>query len=131
MLEQSRQLEWLEADGRGGFAMGTAALLRTRRYHALLVAAPKAGGRVVLVSGFELALHTPAGKFALSSQEYRPGVVHPDGWKRIESFSATPWPRWVLRAEDGSALELEIFAVRSTGETLLCARLLAGGSARL
>ena len=131
MLEQSRQLEWLEADGRGGFAMGTAALIRTRRYHALLVAAPRAGGRVVLVSGFELALHTPAGKFALSSQEYQPGVVHPDGWKRIESFSATPWPRWVLRSEDGSALELELCSVRSTGETLVRAHLLAGGSARL
>ncbi len=131
MLEHMRQLEWLEADGHGGFAMGTASLLRTRRYHALVVAAPRAGGRVVLVNGFELALHTAAGQFALSSQEYQPGVVHPDGYKRIESFSATPWPRWVLRAEDGSALELEICAVRSTGETLFHARLLSGGAARL
>ncbi|HEY0192191.1 MAG TPA: glycogen debranching enzyme N-terminal domain-containing protein [Kofleriaceae bacterium] len=31
--------EWLETDGVGGFAMGTADGIRTRRYHALLLAA--------------------------------------------------------------------------------------------
>ena len=34
--------EWLEADGQGGFAFGTADTIRTRRYHGLLVAAPPA-----------------------------------------------------------------------------------------
>lgn len=29
--------EWLEADGLGGFASGTATGVRTRRYHALLL----------------------------------------------------------------------------------------------
>jgi hypothetical protein len=56
-------LEWLEADGRGGFAMGTAAGVRTRRYHALLVAATTPPtGRVVLVSGVEVRLVTQAGR---------------------------------------------------------------------
>ena len=42
--------EWLEADGLGGFASGTAAGIRTRRYHALLLAATTPPtGRVVLV----------------------------------------------------------------------------------
>ena len=31
--------EWLEADGQGGFASGTTLGVRTRRYHALLLAA--------------------------------------------------------------------------------------------
>jgi len=30
--------EWLETDGLGGFAMGTTDGIRTRRYHALLLA---------------------------------------------------------------------------------------------
>ena len=30
---------WLEADGLGGFASGTVAGIRTRRYHALLLTA--------------------------------------------------------------------------------------------
>jgi hypothetical protein len=29
--------EWLEADGRGGFASGTVNTIRTRRYHGLLL----------------------------------------------------------------------------------------------
>ena len=33
--------EWLEADGRGGFASDTAAGIRTRRYHALLLVATR------------------------------------------------------------------------------------------
>src|SRR5713226_7881559 len=71
--------EWLEADGRGGFASGTADLVRTRRYHALLLAAtaPPAG-RFVLVNGLEAWIETPAGRFPISSQAYAPGVVNPD-----------------------------------------------------
>ena len=30
--------EWLETNGRGGFAMGTVAGINTRRYHGVLVA---------------------------------------------------------------------------------------------
>ncbi len=132
MLERALNDEWLETDGHGGFAMGTAAGLRTRRYHALLVAAPRGGGRSLLVSGLEVTLVTPAGRFALSSQEYEPDVVHPDGWRRIESFGARPWPRWIFRAEDGCAVALEIFCARATRETIVRFELLAGSpSARL
>ncbi len=52
--------EWLEADGAGGFASGTAGLVRTRRYHALLLAATPAG-RFVLVNGLEVVGETPPG----------------------------------------------------------------------
>ena len=46
--------EWLEADGLGGFAMGTATGVRTRRYHAvLLAAATPPTGRMALVQGVE------------------------------------------------------------------------------
>jgi len=46
--------EWLEADGLGGFASGTVCGVRTRRYHALLLAATTPPtGRYVLVNGLE------------------------------------------------------------------------------
>ena len=46
--------EWLEADGLGGFASGTAAGPRTRRYHALLLTAQTPPtGRMVLVNGLD------------------------------------------------------------------------------
>ena len=46
--------EWLEADGQGGFASGTTLGVRTRRYHALLLAATTPPtGRMVLVNGLD------------------------------------------------------------------------------
>ena len=40
-LEEAASREWLVADGLGGYAMGTVAGLRTRRYHGLLVPAAR------------------------------------------------------------------------------------------
>jgi glycogen debranching enzyme len=70
--------EWLEADGLGGFACGTVSGERTRRYHALLLAAthPPAG-RIVLVNGTEAWVETEAGRYAISTQRYLPDVRHP------------------------------------------------------
>ena len=52
--------EWLEADGLGGFASGTATGIRTRRYHALLLTATTPPtGRLVLVNGFDAWIETP------------------------------------------------------------------------
>ena len=80
--------EWLEADGLGGFASGTVGGIRTRRYHALLLAATTPPtGRMVLVNGLEVWLETPAGRFSLSTQRYMPDVIYPDGQDRLGSFS--------------------------------------------
>ena len=121
----STELEWLETDGCGGFASGTTGLVRTRRYHALLLSAttPPAG-RVVLVNGLEVWVETPSGRFALSAQAYAPDVVHPDGASRVESFEAEPWPRWTFRLEDGTRIAQEIFLSRETRGTVLIWRLL-------
>jgi predicted glycogen debranching enzyme len=104
------KLEWLEADGLGGFASGTVSGIRTRRYHALLLAALRPPtDRIVLVNGFDAWVETPAGRFALSSQAYAPDVVHPDGAARIVGFEAEPWPRWRFQLEDGTQIEQELF----------------------
>ncbi len=114
-IEISRNVEWLEPDGLGGFASGTTAGIRTRRYHALLLAATNPPtGRVVLVNGFEACAETPAGTFPITSQHYAPDVIHPDGAQRIESFEAEPWPKWTYRLDDGTRIEQEIFAVKGS-----------------
>jgi predicted glycogen debranching enzyme len=111
----SERNEWLEPDGLGGFASGTAGLIRTRRYHALLLAATTPPtGRVVLVNGFDAWLETPAGTFALTSQRYEPGVVHPDGVNRVTSFTIDPWPRWTFTLEDGTIVEHSIVVERGS-----------------
>ncbi len=103
--------EWLEADGLGGFASGTVSGIRTRRYHALLLAATTPPtGRFVLVNGCDAFVETAGGRFALSSQRYAPDVVHPDGAARIESFEYEPWPTWTFVLGDGTRITQEIVA---------------------
>ena len=100
----SPDAEWLEADGLGGFASGTVGGARTRRYHALLLAATTPPtGRIVLVNGIEAWLETarPAAS-RLSSQRYAPDVIHPDGARRVAAFRPEPWPTWTFRCEDGT-----------------------------
>jgi predicted glycogen debranching enzyme len=133
--------EWLEADGLGGFASGTTSLIRTRRYHALLLAATTPpSGRVVLVNGVEAWADTAAGSFPLSSQRYAPGIVYPDGGASITAFTSTPWPTWQFDLPDGTRLRQEIFValggpatvlgwevVRAAGPVTLRVRLLLSG----
>ena len=112
--------EWLEADGLGGFASGTVSGIRTRRYHALLLtASTPPTGRFVLVNGMDVRVTTPAGAFDISAQRYAPDVVHPNGDKRIESFSDDPWPRWIYRLEDGTRIEQEIFVPKGRSATCI------------
>jgi predicted glycogen debranching enzyme len=121
-------LEWLETDGAGGFASGTAAGVRTRRYHALLLAAATPPtGRFVLVNGFEAWIETPAGSFPITSQLYAPGVLHPQGRERIEAFDAEPWPRWTLALPGDLRIEQEIFVSRDGPIVAVSWRLAPGG----
>jgi predicted glycogen debranching enzyme len=112
--------EWLEADGLGGFASGTENLIRTRRYHGLLLSAvTPPTGRVMLVNGFEAWLETPRGRVDLTSQCYAGGVTHPEGHRHITHFSRDPWPTWTYDA-GVCALTLEIASLKSRAATVVC-----------
>jgi len=112
--------EWLETDGRGGFASGTSSGIRTRRYHALLLSATTPPtGRVVLVNGLETFIETAAGTFALSSQRYAPDVIHPDGASHITSFRSEPWPTWDFDFPDGTRIMQETFIEHAEGATVV------------
>ena len=129
----SPDAEWLEPDGLGGFASGTVGGARTRRYHALLLAATTPPtGRVALVNGIEAWLETGAGRFALSSQRYTPDVTYPDGASRVAAFRPEPWPAWTFRCEDGTEVAQEVVAVQGRPEVVLRWRRTGGdGPARL
>jgi predicted glycogen debranching enzyme len=111
--------EWLETDGLGGFATGTASLIRTRRYHALLMQAGPPSHRFVLVNGFDAHVRTADGQFALSAQHYQPGITVPDGRARLESFTAEPWPTWLFRLPCGRAVRQEIFIPRGQSAVVI------------
>lgn len=141
-LRYDPHAEWLEADGRGGFASGTVSGERTRRYHALLLAAIDHGGgerkdsdpppgRYVLVNGLEAWLENAAGERRFISTQYYEGeVTQPRGVDAIADFSYEPWPRWTFRfGDDGPTLAQELFVVPGAGLTLLSWRLLEEGDA--
>ncbi len=116
--------EWIEADGLGGFASGTVSGIRKRRYHAILLpATTPPAGRMVLVNGFDAVVETTAGVFPISSQNYAPGVVHPDGAARIESFSTEPWPTWTWRLTSALTITQELFVPRDSSTVCIAWRL--------
>jgi predicted glycogen debranching enzyme len=106
----TEKIEWLEPDGLGGYASGTVAGLRTRRYHALLLTATTPPtGRVALVNGFDAWVETGNESTALSCQRYSPDVIAPDGRGRLQSFDDNPWPRWVWKLAPEVTISLELF----------------------
>jgi predicted glycogen debranching enzyme len=121
--------EWLETDGLGGYAMGGADGVRTRRYHGLLVAATRPpAGRMVLVNDLEVFAETARGRVALSSHRYRGPVVHPDGAVRLAAFRGEPWPTWEFALEGGARVAQEIFVVRGAPCVIVRWTLLGGPS---
>ena len=99
-LSISARKEWLLTNGLGGYAMGTASGINTRRYHGLLVAAVKPpSDRMVLLAGLECHIQADGKEFGLSSNQY-PGTVFPDGYKYIESFEANGRASWCFSSDE-------------------------------
>jgi predicted glycogen debranching enzyme len=122
--------EWLETDGLGGFASGTVSGVRTRRYHGLLVAATTPPtGRMMLVSGVDVSVETPGGRWSLSTQRYAPDVTGGDGERHIESFALHPWPTWVFKLPDGTRIKQELLMRAGAPQVFLAWTLLAGSRA--
>ncbi len=121
--------EWLETDGLGGFASGTVAGPRTRRYHALLLVATRPpGGRMALVNGLDASVATTPDRgddvggdargspgasvdapVYLSRQHYVPDVIAPAVGAELEAFSRDPWPTWTWDVAPGVRVSQELF----------------------
>jgi predicted glycogen debranching enzyme len=117
--------EWIETDGLGGFAMGTATGVRTRRYHSLLTSCLKPPtDRVAFVKGFDAWLQTPDGTYPLSCQRYAGGHVAPDGLAHLAAFAHEPWPRWEYRLPSGLRIVHELVMRRGSPGVALSWRLI-------
>ena len=93
-LTPSSSLEWLETNGLGDYAQGTATGANTRRYHGLLVANLPHMDRHVLLSTVEDWLCIDTESIPLSSR-YHPGCVYPQGQNHLKSWQASPCPTFV------------------------------------
>lgn len=102
----SEHHEWLASDGLGGFASGTATGVRTRRYHALLLASvTPPTNRFVLVNGVEAWLEIAANerttvRVPLNAQRYGDGgqgtLVNAEAIRSHTQFEYDPTPRWTM-----------------------------------
>jgi predicted glycogen debranching enzyme len=132
-LDESATREWLVTDGLGGYAMGTVAGLRTRRYHALLVVSgATVASRHVGLAALDPVLELPSGALIrLGTHEWVGGAVSPAGHLLLERFDLTDGvPRWRWRAGD-VVLERELAISHGTGRLGVVHRLLSGGPVRL
>ena len=95
-LDEAASREWLVTDGLGGYAMGTVAGLRTRRYHGLLMVAGSAAQgtgdagvsrRMLGLAALDATLVVGDRHIRLATDEWAGGVVDPVGYRDIESFS--------------------------------------------
>lgn len=132
--------EWLETDGLGGYASGTIAGIRTRRYHGLLLVATRPPTeRRLLVNGLEEHIVAPnsssrsdaiAEHIGISAQRYAPDATHPRGFAHLAEFHLYPWPTWIysfkLATGEAVTLEREIFIPRGRPIVVVTWRLRSG-----
>ncbi len=88
-------LEWLDTNGRGGYAMSTVLGCNTRKYHGLLVARlQQPAGKFVLLSKVEDSLVYDDKELFLSAHQYQPAVIFPRGHKYLGEFKYKYLPRF-------------------------------------
>jgi len=122
-------LEWLETNGLGGYASGTAAGASTRRYHGWLVAASRPPAeRTMLITGADEWLELDP-IVELSTHQY-PGAVAPDGYRLLEAFTTEPFPTWTYRTPT-HRVERRLFMVQGRNATVVRYQLLEGAPVML
>ncbi len=112
-IEVSSRREWLLTNGIGGFAMGTACGINTRRYHGHLVAATRPPTqRTVLLAQIDATIQGEGNPVGISSNQY-PGTIFPEGFQYQQSFSVSgEAATWAFRA---AALSIEKTLVVHSG----------------
>lgn len=131
-LDHLLEREWLVTNGLGGYAAGTLCGTNTRRYHGLLVAAtePPAGRRVRLANMIE-EIVVEGTRYDLSTNEYRDGTLHPQGWGRLSSFRLVGnRPEFVFRTGDIQLIKT-VWMDRGANRTWVSYRVEGGGEVEL
>lgn len=131
-LDQAERREWWLTNGLGGYAAGTLAGTRTRRYHGLLVAPLHPPlGRTLVFAGADATLILGEERHCLHANRWTGGKVDPCGHLHIESFHLDGrLPVW--RYAIGSLrLEHRIWMEPGANTTYTAWRLLAGEPDRL
>lgn len=110
--------EWLHTNGAGAYAMSTVALMHTRRFHGLLVAALRPPlDRYVLVSHAETNVEIGKRIYKLATHQF-PEIAPTPGYRLLEEFAQDPLPRWTYRLGKGRLLR-ELALVRGRNAVVI------------
>jgi len=120
--QKAGDLEWLVTNHLGGFASGTVAGMPTRRYHALLVAAPAPEARCVLLAQVLETVTQKGSSWSLGALRF-PDVYHPQGFRYLHRFQPYPYPTWIYAAA-GWLLEKSLAMLPYKNVTVVHYRLL-------
>jgi predicted glycogen debranching enzyme len=97
-VEVSTRKEWVLPNGIGGYAMGTASGINTRRYHGHLIAATTPPtGRMVLLANIDAFIQAGVNPLGISANQY-PGAMYPEGFHYLRGFSVGKAACWHYRA---------------------------------
>jgi len=105
--------EWVAATGWGDYALGTASLIATRRYHGMLIGAARAPiARRMLVPFIDEELTLDGLSHNLGARRWTDGSIDPDGHRRLAGFALEgSTPTWTY--EIGAArLEKRLIMLR-------------------
>ncbi len=127
-LDEAARREWLVTDGLGGYASGTVAGLRTRRYHGLLMTAtaPAGASRMLGLAALDVVVVIGDRRIRLATHEWASGVVDPRGYEHLATFDLDDGvPRW--RYDLGSVqIEVEVAMTHGRSAVGVVHRVLAG-----
>jgi predicted glycogen debranching enzyme len=123
--QQAVTYEWLSTNGLGGFASGTVGGINTRRYHAVLLAAPKVENRFVLLAQLLEEVRQGDRSWSLGAAWYPDDVIHPQGYTHLHRFTPYPYPTWIYTAGDW-IIEKQLTMVKGANTTVVRYRLAAG-----
>jgi len=110
--------EWLVANGRGGYAMGTVSGIRTRCYHGLLVAALDPPlGRTLLVAGTDETVTVGGTDIPLAAHRWTGGSTSPRGFIHLDRFRLEHGvPVWTYALAD-ALLEKRVWMAHGSSTT--------------
>ncbi|MCK9196804.1 MAG: amylo-alpha-1,6-glucosidase [Syntrophales bacterium] len=98
-LPLALQREWLDVNGRGGYASSTLLNCHTRKYHGLLVARlATPPGRYVLLSKFEDIFSCGARQYPLTCHQY-PHNFFPEDYRFLKTFQQDVYPEFIYEGD--------------------------------
>jgi predicted glycogen debranching enzyme len=126
-FQEASRREWLITNGIGGYAAGTIAGVRTRRYHGLLVGALKPPlGRTLLLSSLDERVEYLGQTCPLFTNQWGEKDVEPRGFHHLERFHLEgTTPVWTFAVGD-ALLEKRVWMEQGANTTYIRYRVLRG-----